>query len=117
MIKYDLHDSLIESVHYFADQKRVEIQIELCNWRQIGYKDSDPEILDVSMIFDGVEKYELSLSDHVFCGNKILHVTEEGDNTIEIIFLTDVNPETITIKAQEISFRTNDEMSRDHFVP
>lgn len=105
MIKYNLHDSLIEKIDYFTADRRVEIQIELCNWQQDGYKDSDPEIIGVYMIFDEVEKYELSLKSYEFCGNEILEVIEMDDNTMKIVFLTDDNAETIIIKAKRISFR------------
>lgn len=86
MIKYNLHDSLIEKIDYFAADRRVEIQIELCNWQQDGYKHSDLEIIGVYMIFDEVEKYELSLKSYEFCGNEILEVIEMDDNTMKIVF-------------------------------
>lgn len=47
MIKYGLHDSLIERVDYFADSDRLEVRIELCNWKQRGYNVSEPEMPNI----------------------------------------------------------------------
>ena len=37
MLKYDLHDSLIEQVVYQDVHRRVEMRVKLCNWGQSGY--------------------------------------------------------------------------------
>ncbi|MCM1045530.1 MAG: hypothetical protein NC417_08455 [Candidatus Gastranaerophilales bacterium] len=55
------------------------------------------------IIFDGVERYELSLCDYVFCGNEILHVYKMDEHTVKIVFLTDHDVETMVIKAKEVS--------------
>ena len=107
MIKYNLHDSLIEKVDYLADNRRVEIRIELCNWQQSGYRDSEPEMLSIDMIFEEVERYELSLENYVFCSDEILNVVELDDQTIKIIFLTENGAEEMIIKAKKVSYIRN----------
>lgn len=86
MLKYNFHDSLIEDVNYIPNEAKLEIKIKLCNWMQSDYKDSDPEMLTMHMIFDGVEKFEMSTENYVFNSNEILDVIELDDRTVKIIF-------------------------------
>lgn len=102
MMKYDLHDSLIEKVQYFVDKKRVEIIIELCNWKQNGYKDTEPEMISICITFDEVERYESSIEDYVFCSNEILDVVKVDDQTIKIVFFADSDAEIIIVKAKKV---------------
>ncbi|MDR2493464.1 MAG: hypothetical protein LBD25_08430 [Coriobacteriales bacterium] len=102
MLKYDLHDSLIESVVFNAESKSLEIAIELCNWRQPDYQSGDPEMLCMRIIFEGVEKYELSIDDFEFDSNEILEVTYDDDRPTVLAFLTEQDAETIRIKAKSV---------------
>lgn len=104
MIKYIFHDSLIETVNYFSDEKRLEIGIELCNWLQKDYNDSDPETLNICMIFEEVDIYELSIKNYKFNTNEILDVIYMGNNTIKIIFLTENDAETIVVTSKKIRY-------------
>jgi hypothetical protein len=104
MLKLNLHDSLIEDVNYLPDKKRLEIMIELCNWQQSGHKDTDPEILDICLEFEEVERYEISVENHKFCGDEILQVTESENQTITIAFLTNNDVETIVVTAKQVKY-------------
>ena len=104
MFKYNLHDSLIEKVDYSADCKDIIVRIQLCNWKQSNYVESDPEMLSLCMIFHEVEKYELSIDGYKFCSNEILDVIEVGDHTLKIVFLTEDNVATIEIRAKRVSY-------------
>ncbi|MDE6420413.1 MAG: hypothetical protein K2K87_07785 [Lachnospiraceae bacterium] len=103
-MKYDLHDSLIERADYFPETGRAELKIRLCNWRQSGYRDTDPEIVCMTMIFDAVEQFEVSVSGYAFCDNEILAVTEPDSHTVKFVFLADGDGETLTIKARKVSY-------------
>ena len=104
MMKYDLHDSLIEKVIYFADERRLEMKIELCNWQQNGYKDSDPEMRNICIAFEGVEKYELSVGNYEFNSDEILDVVEIDNKTIKIVFLTENDAETLIVASEQIKY-------------
>ena len=102
MLNYELHDSLIEKILYSPDQKKVEIFVELCNWKQKDYKESEPEMLNMCILFEGVESFQLSNPDYKFDGNEILDVSETEDSTTKFSFLTEDDVETILIIAQKI---------------
>jgi hypothetical protein len=106
MRKYDLHDSLIEEVDYYGDKKSLEIRIELCNWKQSDYKDTDPEMLNMCITFEGVEKYELSVDNYRFNSNEILEVAYDGELITKIVFLTQDDAETIIVLAKSVSYST-----------
>lgn len=106
MIKYNLHDSLIEKVNYFSNKKRLEISIKLCNWQQPSYKDSDPEMIEILMVFEEVEKYKLSIGCYEFDSNEILDVVCMDDRTTKVVFLTENDAETLTVTADNLSFLT-----------
>lgn len=106
MIKYNLHDSLIEKVNYFSNKKRLEISIKLCNWQQPSYKDSDPEMIEILMVFEEVEKYKLSIDCYEFDSNEILDVVCVDDRTTKVVFLTENDAETLTVTADNLSFLT-----------
>lgn len=102
-MKYNFHDSLIEKADYLFSEKKVEIIIELCNWQQTDYKDSDPEMLTICMVFDGVEKYEISIENYKFDSNEILDFVELDDRTTKIVFLAENDAATITVVAGTVS--------------
>lgn len=106
MIKYNLHDSLIEKVNYFNNKKRLEISIKLCNWQQPSYKDSDPEMIEILMVFEEVEMFKLSIDCYEFDSNEILDVVCVDDRTTKVVFLTENDAETLTVTADKLSFFT-----------
>jgi len=68
---------------------------------QSDYKDSDPEMLTMHMIFDGVEKFEMSTENYVFNSNEILDVIELDDRTVKIIFLTEMMLKQLSLQPKE----------------
>jgi hypothetical protein len=53
--KYDLHDSILEGLKFNGGL--LELNIELCNWRQKEYTQKDPEMKMIRLIFNNVEDY------------------------------------------------------------
>jgi len=102
--EYYLHDSLIEEVLYLPAERRVEIRIELCNWLQLGYRESDPETLKVCLVFEGVEDFSLSNEGYVFDYDEILEVREADDGTVTIAYLAGSDVATISIKGERVLF-------------
>ncbi|MCL2137838.1 MAG: hypothetical protein FWH40_10060 [Coriobacteriia bacterium] len=102
--EYYLHDSLIDGVLFLPDEKRVEIRIELCNWMQPGFCETDPETLEVCMVFEGVEEFSLSLAGYVFDYDEILEVRGADDGTIVIAYLATRDVATISIKGERVMF-------------
>lgn len=53
--KLNFHDSnVIELVH---ENDTVKLKIDLCMWKQEGYKEEDDELKEIYLEFDSVEDY------------------------------------------------------------
>lgn len=53
--KIDFHDSnVIELLH---ENNKVNLKVDLCMWRQKGYKKGDDELKEISFEFDSIENY------------------------------------------------------------
>lgn len=53
--KIDFHDSnIIELLH---ENNKVKLKIDLCMWKQEGYKEGDDELREVCLEFDSVKDY------------------------------------------------------------
>lgn len=53
--KIDFHDSSV--IELFHENDTVQLKIDLCMWRQNGYKESDDEIKEIVLVFDAVKDY------------------------------------------------------------
>ena len=53
--KIDFHDSSV--IELFHENDIVQLKIDLCMWRQKGYKESDDEIKEIVLVFDAVTDY------------------------------------------------------------
>ncbi len=52
---YDFHDSLLESVNYDIKNKKINIEVDFCCWKQIQYKENDDETAIIVLCFENVE--------------------------------------------------------------
>lgn len=58
LIKF--HDSVITKISNIGENNEIIINIDLCNYNQIWYKeDHDPEIITGKLIFQGVKSLEI----------------------------------------------------------
>ena len=53
--KYNFHDSNV--IELFHDNNTIKLKIDLCMWKQEGYKEGDDEIKEVLLVFDSVADY------------------------------------------------------------
>ena len=56
--KYYFHDSMITTISYSAETENLTFTIEFCNWAQEWYKEGDPELLKMELIFEGIKEYD-----------------------------------------------------------
>ena len=61
--QYNLHDSCIKRIDYSEDEKILVFQIDFCNWDQEWYKEGDPEFVELSLTFKGIEEYNGPVGD------------------------------------------------------
>lgn len=111
--KIDFHDSRILSI-YASFEKRVIMEIELCNWRQRFYEKTEPEIKKVRVVFNEVNKFtiepnlkELPLHLDEILVAETMNTNNDGDfDTIKIITKPlDKDIRTIVIKAKDVFYK------------
>jgi len=61
--KYYFHDSMITNISYIESDHKLIISMEFCNWAQSWYKEGDPELVELKLIFYGIETYDGIVGD------------------------------------------------------
>jgi len=107
IIKYDLHDSLVEGIKYLQDEAKLMLEIELCNWRQPSYQNGEPEMLKILITFTGVRRCEIEPEAISFESDEILEVTSiisdiEGSEAIKIVLRGEEAIKIVKIIANDV---------------
>lgn len=96
---YELHDSILREVDYDRKIAIVDMEIELCNYEQTGYKETDPETSIIHVRFFDVAEYNSeglagkldtpSILEHEFHDQKyIMKIMDDDCAYHEISFIT-----------------------------
>ena len=100
--KYNFHDSNV--IELFHDNNTIKLKIDLCMWKQEGYKEGDDEIKEVLLVFDSVADYiwdsDKTEIDIVY--DTILEILY--NNGILKIVLSDDGTSIITFKCNTVEF-------------
>jgi len=110
--RYNLHDSLVENIKYLQEKRQVVLEIELCNWKQDSYRDSDPEMTLMSLLFHDVDKCEISPDSGTYDSDEILEieVVQGSNNTdseaIKIILRGNDDVKILQIQANDVEWIT-----------
>ena len=92
LAEYDFHDSLLEEVLYDKHGKKVLLRIDLCNWKQSWYNESDEETSMISMVFHNVS--DVVLPEHRLNSDEIIEFELLGDNGVRIVVFNDIEEAT-----------------------
>ncbi|MBN2909203.1 hypothetical protein JQC72_06660 [Polycladomyces sp. WAk] len=95
----NLHDSLMESIHFIEDKKELRINLELCNWKQKNYKEGEAELVSKILIFKDVEEYNIE-PDFPINSDEILEVKITEPSKVEIIILGESDIKKMNIRAK-----------------
>lgn len=100
---YDLHDSIVENVEYLIDEKKVLVRLELCQWKQSDYDESEPEMQEGVLTFTDVDSFQIEPPSFLINSNEILEVKVHDENrSIEIILTGTDDVGKVSIVAQDI---------------
>ena len=108
--RYNLHDSLLESITVSDDGLTAVLIIDFCNWAQDQYKETEPETYLIRVIFSNVETFVYD--DHELNSDTILDAKSISPTSIEIVTLHDETNEisVLRISAREVRI---EKMDRD----
>lgn len=103
-IKYDFHDSTIEDIVYMNNKKELKLKICLCNRRQKDYRNGDPEMTELYMVFHDVKSFEIEGSKEMYIDGELIEVKQIDSSTLKFIVLSNADTRNITISAREVSY-------------
>lgn len=97
---FDFHDSNV--IELFHEKDIVRIKIDLCMWKQAGYKEGDDELKEISLEFDAVENYiwDAEKAEEDIEYDTILEMSY-SDGTLKIV-LVDNGVTIISFKCNEV---------------
>ena len=100
--KYHFHDSSV--IELFHDSNRVQFKIDLCMWKQEGYKEGEDELKEVLLVFDSVAEYiwDSDKAETEIDYDTILEISY-NDGTLKIV-LADDGTSVITFQCNTVEF-------------
>jgi hypothetical protein len=104
---YVLHDSFVEDIKYLINENKLELVIELCNWKQKFYTDTEPEMAKYKLVFKGVSKFE-AIPNTLVDYDDILEVellsSEMNNETVKFVLKGEEDVKILTVQAAEVDF-------------
>ncbi len=86
-----MHDSSIEDIKYVTDKNEVLIRIELCQWKQSDYDESQPERQEGILFFTQVELFKIEPASFQIDSNEILEIRLNNETENLEFILAGVN--------------------------
>ncbi len=107
--KYDFHDSLLEKCTYDKTNKTVNLEIDLCFWKQTWYEESLPETGMITLVFHNVAhevSTELALNSDEIVSFEFME-RRTGIQGVKFVVYNDKNDEAhcIEIQSQTVSIQ------------
>lgn len=85
------------------DEKKVVIKLELCQWKQSNYDESEPEMQEGVLSFIDVGSFKIDPPSFLIDSNEILDVKVHDENkSVEIILMGTDDVGKVSIVAQDI---------------
>lgn len=92
--KYNLHDSLLESITHDETTKKVVLSVDFCYWQQEGYQEDMDETGMIFIEFDEVESFKYV--PYQINSDEIVDISQE-DNRITLTVFNDISNDNIDI--------------------
>jgi hypothetical protein len=97
--KYQMHDSLLKGYVYSSIESKLTLEMELCNWKQAGYTENEPEMVDVKLIFQRVKSFKIDPENFVPDFNDILMAEPIELGGVKLVVLCEDDVAILTIVA------------------
>ncbi|GAB6928923.1 hypothetical protein JCM10914A_29060 [Paenibacillus sp. JCM 10914] len=106
---YDLHDSVVVNIEYNPSELRVSISLELCQWKQTFYVETEPEMREGVLSFTGVTSFQIEPSSFQIDSNEIFEVKSTvSSRVIEIVLTGGDDVGVISFEAEEAIWNQTD---------
>jgi len=102
LLKYNFHDSLLESIDYDRLKRKAVLKIDFCNWKQEWYNETDAETSMIFLVFENV--YNISIPEFELNSDEIIEFELIPERGVKIIVFNDISNSTyeITVLANDI---------------
>lgn len=105
---YNLHDSVVESITFYQNEKRVVMDMDLCNWLQSFYEDGDPEIKVGQLEFTEVISFKTEPKVFTINSNEIIDVSVlrigSENETIKFVLTSEEDVIIVEIEAEGVDW-------------
>jgi hypothetical protein len=106
---FDLHDSVVENIEYLLNENKVQIRLDLCQWKQANYDESESEMQAGILTFTDVGSFQIEPLKFMINSNEILEVKVQDDKgNIEIILAGNDDVGKVCIVAQDVYWKECD---------
>ena len=99
---YNLHDSILEKAINNSNDNTLEMEIELCNWKQSSFVEGQPEMLKLNFIFKGVSMFCTEPCEYRLDDDDILEVQLSNDGMLKIVTRNDFGINVFSIVANSV---------------
>lgn len=108
--RYNLHDSLLESIEVNEVDRTAKLIIDFCYWQQPGYRDGNLETGIIALVFSDLKILECD--NRQIDSDEIVECKCIDENTLSIYVESDVTDDchSILISAGDISIMQIEEM-------
>lgn len=109
--KHSLHDSPINGLHYFPEQDKLVLEVDICDDGQWLFNIGDIDPFPIKFIFTGVSHYSIStgsldFENHEINGERMLPAKHPGKEMLEFLLLITPNQGVrfLTIEAENVEW-------------
>ncbi|KAA9002079.1 hypothetical protein F4V43_13540 [Paenibacillus spiritus] len=104
-----MHDNIVEDIEYLLNENKVQIKLDLCQWKQANYDESEPEMQAGVLTFTDVGSFQIEPPKFMINSNEILEVKVQDDKgNIEIILAGNDDVGKVCIVAQDVYWEVCD---------
>ncbi|GGG15230.1 hypothetical protein GCM10010912_69560 [Paenibacillus albidus] len=104
----NFHDSIVNEI--FFGRNELILKLEFCNWKQSGYSEVEPELLEGILTFINVQEHMTRPPVFLLENNEILEANailyNEMLEQIKIVITGEDDVIVINLKAQEVTWVT-----------
>lgn len=107
----DLHDGTIENIKYNSSNNSLKLDIELGFWKQSFYKEGEPEIGNIEVIFSDVDTFDLDQTPDIetVIDTEINYIKVIEENIIQLVLLDFIygveDVKLLTIEAKSVNWK------------
>lgn len=99
---YNFHDSILENVTYNLNDRIIQMEIELCNWKQCNFVAGNSEMFKRRILFVNVSSFRTEPFDYKVNHDDILNAELCCDGKLKMVTINDLGINIFNIGASSV---------------